>query len=96
MAVPCTIFILISEIFALKQRLPYMIFGACLGVFVLYYNWFENLISGRLMPFEDSLLKVAGLLISGAICGLLYWKVAGRNAGTIRQIICNLYLKKGA
>ncbi|WP_374829036.1 hypothetical protein [Paenochrobactrum pullorum] len=89
MAVPCTIFILITEIFALKNRLTYMIFGAMLGIAIIYYNWFENLISGRLMPFEDSLFKLGGLIISGAICGLIYWKIAGRNAGTIRQRICN-------
>ncbi|GAA0595787.1 hypothetical protein [Paenochrobactrum glaciei] len=89
MAIPCAIFIVISEFFGLKRRLPYLIFGAGLGVCVLYYNWLENLAHGRLMPFEDSLLKLTGLFISGAICGLIYWKIAGRNAGIIRQRMCD-------
>ncbi|MBB6261188.1 hypothetical protein FHS77_001738 [Paenochrobactrum gallinarii] len=96
MAIPCAIFIVISEFFSLKHRLPYLIFGAGLGVCILYYNWLENLAHGRLMPFEDSLLKLTGLFISGAICGLIYWKIAGRNAGTIKQRMCSQNQKNGA
>ncbi|MGU3574240.1 hypothetical protein ACLBWZ_01810 [Brucellaceae bacterium C25G] len=89
MAIPCVVFIVITEIFALKHRLLYMAFGAILGICVLCYNWFENLINGRMMPFTGSLFQVIGLFISGAICGLIYWKIAGRNAGTIKQKLCN-------
>lgn len=96
MAVPCAIFILLTEIFALKNRLLYMAFGAVVGICVLYYNWLENFVHGRLLPFEDSLLKVTGLFISGAVCGLIYWKIAGRNAGIIRQRICKQNQKNGA
>jgi hypothetical protein len=93
MALPCAIFILLAEVFALRYRQLYMAFGAMLGICVLNYNWLRNLAYGRLMPFEGSLIKVAGIFISGAICGLIYWKIAGRHAGTVRQRICK---KNGA
>lgn len=82
LALPCAIFILITEIFSLRKRLLYMAFGAILGIAMLYYDW-----------LHDSLFKVGGILISGAFCGLIYWKIAGRNAGIIRQRVCN---KNGA
>ena len=78
LALPCAVFILVTEIFALRKRLFYMAFGAILGIAMLYYNW-----------LHDSLFRIGGILLSGAFCGLIYWKIAGRNAGTIKQNICN-------
>lgn len=73
-AIPFLIAIIIAEIFNIRSVLAYLLFGVALGLLATfgdagYMPWLK-LGSGTILN-----------VITGAVAGLVYWLIAGRNAG---------------
>jgi hypothetical protein len=79
---PAMIIALITEAFAIRSALAYAIGGALVGV-AAYLS---------LVPFDTDTLRFEGIVRrhmeimtgAGIVAGLVYWMIAGRNAGTWR------------
>jgi hypothetical protein len=77
---PAFVLVLLAEIFAVRSVLVYAAFGAVVG-FLAYYGVdfaarFENATDMTPIP---RLLEL--VVASGIVAGLVYWAIAGRNAG---------------
>ncbi|MEQ1955096.1 hypothetical protein [Mesorhizobium sp. CN2-181] len=73
--------ILVSELFSLRAMWVHMLFGAIVSAtgFALISDTLEDLTARSLHA------EVAIFAASGMIGGLVYWLIAGRNAGFRRQ-----------
>ena len=80
---PATIIALITEAFSIRGVLAYAIGGALVGV-AAYLS---------LVPFDTDTMRFEGIVRrhleimtgAGIVAGLVYWMVAGRNAGAWRK-----------
>ena len=80
---PAMIIALITEAFAIRGVLAYAIGGALVGV-AAYLS---------LVPFDTDTMRFEGIVRrhleimtgAGIVAGLVYWMVAGRNAGAWRK-----------
>ncbi|MBB1089934.1 hypothetical protein HUU61_01405 [Rhodopseudomonas palustris] len=80
---PALIVVLVTEAFAIRSALVYAIGGAAVGV-ACYLG---------LVPFDPATLQFDGIVRrhleimtgAGIIGGLVYWLIAGRNAGLWRD-----------
>jgi hypothetical protein len=77
---PAAIVIAIAEAFRLRSVLLYAAVGG-LGLLALYYGaGFTDRMSGGPMSRETEIVAAAGI-----VAGLVYWLLAGRNAGKWRE-----------
>lgn len=82
--VPALIVVLITEAFGIRRALAYAVGGALSGV-ACYLG---------LVPFDTDTLSFVGLIRrdleimtgAGIVAGVVYWMVAGRNAGRWREV----------
>lgn len=74
------IVIVVTESFALRSWLYYAAAGAVMGVLALVTLETEHgrAMSSRMADFEALIFVAAGL-----VAGLVYWLIAGRNAGAV-------------
>src|SRR6478735_3068290 len=80
---PATIVVLITEAFHIRSILAYAVGGAVVGL-ACYLG---------LIPFDPETLRFDGIVRrhleimtgAGIVAGLVYWLVAGRNAGAWRE-----------
>ncbi len=73
---PAVTIIALTEVFAVQAVSAYVLFGVLVFVGCTLY----------LVPHEVLNLAVLSAMTSGGIvAGLVYWKIAGRNAGRWRQ-----------
>jgi len=80
---PATIVVLITEAFHIRSILAYAVGGAVVGL-ACYLG---------LIPFDPETLRFDGIVRrhleimtgAGIVAGLVYWMIAGRNAGTWRE-----------
>src|ERR1700710_698577 len=80
---PAMIVVLITEAFYIRSALTYAVGGGIVGL-ACYLG---------LVPFDTSTLRFEGIVRrhleimtgAGIVAGLVYWMIAGRNAGAWRQ-----------
>ena len=83
---PALVVVLITEAFSIRSALAYAIGGALVGV-ACYLG---------LVPFDPATLHFDGIIRrhleimtgAGIVGGMVYWLVAGRNAGAWRDPLC--------
>jgi hypothetical protein len=81
---PATIVVLITEAFYIRSVLAYALGGGIVGL-ACYLG---------LIPFDPETLRFDGIIRrhleimtgAGIVAGLLYWMIAGRNAGGWREL----------
>lgn len=82
---PATIVIAATEAFYIRSALTYALGGAMVGL-ASYLG---------LIPFDPTTLRFDGIVRrhleimtgTGIIAGLIYWMIAGRNAGAWRELL---------
>jgi len=79
---PALVVVLITEAFYIRSIIAYAVGGACVGL-ACYLG---------LIPFDPATLRFDGIVRrhleimtgAGIVAGLIYWMIAGRNAGAWR------------
>src|SRR6476620_854261 len=79
---PALVVVLITEAFYIRSIIAYAVGGACVGL-ACYLG---------LIPFDPATLRFDGIVRrhleimtgDGIVAGLIYWMIAGRNAGAWR------------
>jgi hypothetical protein len=83
---PATIVISIAEIAQIRARRFYSLLGASGGLlFDLACTRFE-IIQLRSFCRDLTLSEIIIATVAGAVAGLVYWQIAGRNAGLMRPV----------
>ena len=82
-AVPSMIAVLVTEAFSIRHILAYAIFGALAGLCCyLAFIPFDTVA----MTFEGIVRRHLEVMVgSGILGGVVYWLIAGRNAGVWRE-----------
>jgi hypothetical protein len=81
--IPAAIIVLITEAFSIRGALTYAVGGALVGL-ACYLG---------LVPFDPDTLRFEGIVRrhleimtgAGIVAGVVYWMIAGRNAGAWRE-----------
>jgi len=85
--IPATVVVSIVEIARIRARSFYALLGALGGLlFDLACTRFE-IIQVRSFCREFTVSEVAIVTIAGAIAGLAFWQIAGRNAGLTHRAV---------
>jgi hypothetical protein len=90
--IPALMIVVVTEAFAIRSLLAYALGGAVVGA-ACYLG---------LVPFNTETVRFEGIvqrhleILTGAgiVAGLIYWLVAGRNAGAWRQRPASPHAKK--
>ncbi len=77
-SVPCTAFIIFSELLRINYKNYYIIFGGILGLILIIFFAAKDI---SLPPSYRDFKMFIQFTISGAFAGWVYWRLAGRNAG---------------
>jgi hypothetical protein len=77
---PALLLIVLSEGFAWRSNIVYGVLGGALGLVLLYGKYVYDVLTNREPMVIGPELNVV-IAVSGIVGGLVYWLVAGRNAG---------------
>jgi len=81
---PALLLIVLSEVFAWRSIIVYGVLGGALGLALLYGKHFYDILTNQEPMVIDREFSVV-IAASGIVGGLVYWLVAGRNAGAWRR-----------